>query len=431
MAENKLSARKVATIKTPGRIGDGGGLYLETRIGTDGTRHQSWLFRYKIAGRPREMGLGTLTASNGLIEARAERNRWRTVLREGRDPIEVRKAEAHAKLLVDTGTQTVTKAFEDYLAANRGTWRSPATEIDWLGQFESHVLPVIGRLAVADVAPGHIDRILEPLWGGPVRGLLLRQRLEAVLDRAIARGYRTTENPARLRRVKGVLNRRPKHKKTHMAAMDLEMIAGFIAKLRERQAADPIDPSPWALEFLILTGVRANQVRMARWKEIDLSTATWVSPGAEWDAKGELAFRGNTKSGRPHRVALSDRAVAILRAQPGGHNPDDFIFSGSKGGAPLGRNTLRIWGRQQLGMTVTLHGFRSTFRDWVATKTRFPRELPEFQLDHAEAVGDATERAYLRDDLLEKRRPMMAAWARFLDRPVMGDNVTALPVKAA
>jgi integrase len=213
------------------------------------------------------------------------------------------------------------------------------------------------------------------------------------------------------------MGKRTRHVKRHMKAMALDEVAAFVARIRERQIADPADPSAWALELLIQTGVRIGQVRMMRWREVDLETATWVSPGA------------NTKSGRDHRIALNDRAVAILRAQRGGL-PGDYVFPGTKSGAPGGRNTIRIWAKQQLGFVATLHGFRSVFRDWVAVKTRFPRELAEYALDHAEAVGDQTERSYQRDDLLEKRRPMMRAWAAFLDR-LPANNVTPLPIKAA
>jgi hypothetical protein len=433
MAENKLSAKKVASIKTPGRVGDGGGLYLETRIGVDGMRHQSWLFRYKIGGRGREMGLGSLTASNGLAEARAERNRWRSVIKSGRDPITVRRQEEQAKALAAAGTITFKQAADEFIATQvaNSRWRAKATEIDWRGQFETYATPVLGTLAMADITPQLIDRVLKPIWGHPILGQRVRQRLEELFDAAIALGYRATENPCRLRRVKHALGKRAKHKPTNFAAMAVSEIGAFVAELREQQIAAPADPSSWALEFLVLT-VRVGQVRWMRWREVDLATATWISPGAEWDTRGGLVAKGHTKSGRDHRVALNERAVAILRAQPGEHQPDDFVFQGAKPGAPQGRNTLRIWMHRQLKRDdITLHGLRSVFRDWVALRTKFPRELAEYALDHAEAVGDKTERAYQRDDLLERRRPMMKAWGAFLDRPPTADNVAPLPVKAA
>jgi integrase len=429
MAESKLTAKKVAATKKPGRLSDGGGLYLQTTIGKDGkTIHQSWVYRFQIGGREREMGLGALAADNWLAEARTARNKWRAFVKQGRDPIIVREQERQAAAFADSGTKSFAAVFDDYLADNRHIWRSPATEIDWKGQFDTHVLPVIGKLAAADVRSEHIDRILKPLWQGPIRGQLLRQRLEAVFDSAIALGYRTAENPARLRRVKHAMAKRPRYKKTNLAAMPLTEVAGFVARLRVRQAADPADPSPWALELLVQTGVRVGQIRMMRWREVDLATATWASPGAEWDAKGKLIVKGNTKSGRNHRVALNDRAMTILRAQPGEHRPDDLVFAGAKSGAPMGKNTVRIWAKQHMGMTVTLHGFRSCFRDWVATQTKFARELAEFALDHRhrEVVGDRTELAYMRDDLLEKRRPLMRAWGAFLDRPIEAATVTPI-----
>jgi integrase len=423
--ESRLTARKVAANKAPGRLADGGGLYLQTTVGQDGTVHKSWGYRYQFGGRERDMGLGALTDDLGLVEAREARDKWRKFVREGRDPIVVREQERQAQAFADAGTKCFEAVFEGYLEDNRHTWRSPATEVDWRGQFSRFVMPEIGQLSAAAVLPEHINRILKPLWQGPIRGQLLRQRLEAVFDFAIANGYRSVENPARLRRVRHAMGKRVRHVKGHMAAMPLTEIGAFVARLRERQQQDPSDPSPWGLELLIQTGVRADQIRLMKWREVDLSTATWTSPGMERDAKGKIISRGHTKSGRPHRVALSERAVEILRAQPMG-GPGDYVFAGAKPDQPLGRNTIRVWARQQLGFRATLHGFRSGFRDFVATKTRFEAALAEYALDHVEAVGDQTVRAYQRNDLLERRRPMMRAWSAFLDRPTESATVTPL-----
>jgi hypothetical protein len=246
-----------------------------------------------------------LTASNGLAEARAERNRWRSVLKSGRDPITVRRQEEQAKALAAAGTITFKQAADEFIATQvaNSRWRAKATEIEWRGQFETYAAPVLGTLAMADITAQLIDRVLKPIWGHPVLGQRVRQRLEELFDAAIALGYRATENPCRLRRVKHALGKRAKHKPTNFAAMAVSEIGAFVAELRERQIAAPADPSPWALEFLVLTTVRVGQVRWMRWREVDLVTATWISPGAEWDTRGGLVAKGHTKSGRDHRVA--------------------------------------------------------------------------------------------------------------------------------
>jgi integrase len=421
MAESKLTTKKIESLKSldawkragePRWLSDGGGLRLQLTPSKDGkTVNMSGEYRY--AGG--SIGLGPLTPTRGIADLRKERNRWRDEHRAGRDPITIRRQEEQARAFAESGTKDFASVFEDYLDATRHTWRSRATEVDWRGQFKTHVLPVVGKLATADIRNEHVDRILKPIWGE--RGQLLRQRLETVFDAALALGYRSAENPARGKRVRHALGKRPRHIETHMRAMPLEGIGAFVARLRERQQQDPADPAGWALELLIHTAVRADQIRLMKWGELDLDGGTWSSPGAQWDSKGRLVAKGNTKSGRDHRIALSPRAVEILRAMPAG-GPGDYVFS-LRPGLSLGRNTVRIWAKNRLGFDATLHGFRSVFRSWVATHTKFPRELAEFALDHRteEIVGDATELSYMRSDLLDRRRPMMKAWSSFIDRP--------------
>jgi integrase len=432
MAENKLNSRKIASFKTPGRLNDGAGLYLECRLGTDGALHRSWLFRYKHNGKPREMGLGSLSESNGLFEARQERNRWRTVLREGGDPIEVRKADRTAKQREAATGVTFREAATEFLAlqTKAGRWRSEATAQDWKQQFAGAAATLVGipraplgEKTVRVISDEDIEAVLKPTWHRPVHGVRLRRRLDEFWRWAIEKGY-ATSNPARLDRAVTVLGRHKRHKAAHFTALPYSQIGSLMRKLRTERGTDIAGA---ALEFCVLTAVRTKQVVLARWCEIDMGEALWRCPGE------------HTKNGEPLEVPLSGAAMTILKMLPGDRDPGALVFPGSRNGAPLGRNSMRRLAQDKLGYgkAVTAHGMRSTFRDWVA-ETRptdkdgkpFPAEAAEAALHHA--GGTATELAYKRTRYLAVRRGLMEAWAAYCGtvvEPIKGADI--IPLVAA
>jgi integrase len=415
MAENKLTMKRVLAAKTPGYLSDGGGLHLQVTVNKAGAVNKSWVYRFLIHGRSREMGLGPLSDTFSLAEARAERNRWRKVKDSGRDPIEERERQKHSAAMEAAHTTTFQEATETFMKTNKANdrWRAKATADDWESEFNLYAMPVLASLPIRDIGPGLIDKVLEPIWRRPVLGRRLRSRLEELFDWAAARGYRAeNSNPCLYKRVSQSLGKRgQKHQPKHYTAIGVDDIGAFVIKLRERQAADPADLAHFAIEFAVLCAVRIGTVRWARWQEIDLEKAVWTIPGPQ------------NKSGRDFRIPLPQRAVTILKSLPGAHEPDNFLFPGQHPSSPTGRNTFRIVAKR-LGI-ATLHGVRSTFRDWGETRTNFAARLLEAALDHVR--GDRTMVAYQRDDLLMQRRPVMEAWARFVDKPAPAKVVPISP----
>jgi integrase len=439
MAENKLTHTKVKAAKTPGYLGDGGGLHLQVTKNQAGEIRKSWVYRYKLHGKSREMGLGPLASDLGLSEARAKRNEWREVLKSGKDPIEERERRKQSAALEAAHTVTFRQAVSAFMLTNAHRWRSEATKSAWQSEFDRYCTPILGNLSVRDITGGDIDRVLEQprrdhrrdgdspgpkLWACPALGSRVRCVLEEIFDWTRARGYRDAENPAQAKRVRQSLGRPRKHTPRNFTAMPKDDVPNLVARLQERQIADPTDSVSFALEFLILVATRSGTVRQMRWEQVNLETGVWHIPGEA------------NKSGRPFRVALSPRAMEILRSRPGVDGPRAaFVFAGING--MMGRNTMRIWLQTMLKTETTLHGFRSSFKVW-ATKAKsangqwtFPRTLSEIALDHV--VGDATELAYLRkpdgdeaEDFLEERFPLMRAWADFVGKP--SEPATVLPI---
>jgi integrase len=271
---------------------------------------------------------------------------------------------------------------------------------------ETYCAPMWAK-PVADIAMADVLEVLQPLWRSrPETASRLRGRIEAVLDAAKAQGFRQGENPARWRgHLDKLLPKRQKLTRGHHAAMPYREVPAFMARLRERESISSL-----ALEFAILTAARTGEVLGARWQEIDLAAKVWTVPATRM------------KAGKEHRVPLSSRALAILerlaKAKTG-----EFVFPGQKPGHPLSTMALEMVLRRMKIKGATVHGFRSTFRDWSGDETHFPRELAEAALAHV--AGDSTERAYRRGDALEKRRALMNAWAQYLESSV-GSNVVRL-----
>jgi integrase len=376
---NKLSARRVETMKEAGRHSDGGGLYLN--VTESGAR--SWLFMYKIAGRRREMGLGP-ARDVPLGQARKLTADARQHLASGRDPLAMR-----AKATSITFGQAAAGLIESMSPS----WRNAKHCAQWTMTLTVYCAP-IAALAVSDVSTDDVLRVLKPLWlSKPETASRLRGRIERSLDFAKARGMRAGENPARWRgHLDALLPKRAKLTRGHHKAMPFDDVPEFMAELRLMGGV-----APAALEFAILTAARSGEVLGARWDEIDLRGQVWTVPPHRM------------KGGREHRVPLSTRAVEILKAMRA-LRASEFVFHSTKAGQPLSDMALQMVLRRAK-IDATVHGFRSAFRDWTGERTTFAREVAEAALAHL--VGDETERAYRRGDALEKRRALMEAWASF------------------
>jgi integrase len=391
----------VRNAKHKGLCGDGGGLFLQ--VGASGGK--SWIFRWKEAGKMRVMGLGPVHTVS-LAEARDKALACRKLRLEGIDPIEQRREKRAEDRLAAAKGISFRECAEGYIAAHRAGWRNDKHAAQWPSTLAAYVYPMFSDLAVQAIDTGLVMRTLEPIWNDkPETASRVRGRIESVLDWASARGYRQGENPARWRgHLQNLLPRRSKVRRVeHHAALPYPEIGAFMAKLRQQEGV-----AARALEFAILTAARTGEVRGARWSEIDLDAKVWNIPASRM------------KANRPHRVPLSDAALSIVKAIVE-IRQGDFVFPGTRANRPMSKTGLMLI-LQRMGRTdTTVHGLRSTFRDWAAERTGFPAEIAEGALAHL--VGDAVERAYRRSDLFDRRRQMMDQWARFCEGPAGGEVV--------
>jgi integrase len=394
----KLTALRVTREKRPGVHADGGGLYLQVAPGGS----KSWLYRYKAGGKEHWHGLGPWPAIS-LAQARERAAEARRLRLDGHDPIEVRRAAR----LGATTAMTFDECAAAYIAAHRAGWRNPKHESQWKSSLATYASPVFGMLPVAAIDTGLVMKVIEPLWTTKTEtAARMRGRTESILDWAKARGYRAGENPARWRgHLDHLLAPKTKVRKVkHHAALPNDEVPALMAALRTRDGV-----AARALEFTILTAARVGEVIHATWDEIDFGAKTWLVPA------------NRMKSGREHRVPLSERAVAILK---GMDRRGDFIFRGARARRPLGVNAPMILLRDLGHRDCTVHGMRSAFRDWCAERTAFPSEVAEMALAHV--VANKVEAAYRRGDLLEKRRLLMDVWAQFCSAPVAFAEVIAI-----
>jgi integrase len=405
----KLTALAITQAKRRGYYGDGGGLFLQVSA----SAAKSWVFRFKEDRRLREMGLGP-THTVSLAEARQKALDCRKARLDGRDPIEARRAERmHAKLDA-AKAMTFVACAERYIASHKAGWRNPKHAAQWPATLGTYVYPVFGSLPVQAVDVGLVMKAIEPIWvqkpetAGRVRG-----RIESVLDWATARGYREGENPARWRgHLENLLPKRSKVRRVkHHAALPYVEIGAFMDELRQQQGL-----AAHALEFAILTAARTGEVIGAKWDEINMADRLWSVPA------------DRMKAGKEHRVPLSDAALAILEELTK-IREGNFAFPGGRAGRPISNMamamTLRRMGRGEL----TVHGFRSSFRDWAAERTGFPAEVAEMALAHS--VNDKVEAAYRRGDLFDKRRRLMQAWACYCNSEPAASSLKALQSAAA
>jgi integrase len=387
----KLSALKVRTLASPGRYGDGGNLWFQVRDAD----HRSWLFRYTLHGRARQMGLGPYP-DVPLAEARECARTCRAQVRAGVDPIDHRAADMQAKRQAATGGITFAGVAERYLAAHEATWRNEKHRYQWRATLTT-AATAFGDKSVSAIGTGDVTGLLEPMWRKtPETASRLRGRIESVLDYARVHGWRAGDNPARW---KGHLDHiLPSASQVarveHHPALPWRDIGAFMAALRPQPGVAAL-----ALRFTVLTASRTGEVIGARWVEMDLDSAIWSIPG------------DRMKAGRPHRVPLSAPCVALLRAVEPYRTQGEWIFPGGKAGKPLSNMSMTMTLRRMDRHDITVHGFRSTFRDWCSEATDYPGDVAEAALAHV--IGDKVEAAYRRGDLFDKRRSLMNDWAAF------------------
>jgi integrase len=415
---NALTAAVVKNAK-PGRYGDGNGLYLFVRS----PQARFWLFRYTMPGsKMREMGLGRAGAGAAdvtLAEARARAAALFKLVRAGTDPLIQREADnAAAKATAqDVAARAVTfrTVADRYLTAHHPSWRNAKHRQQWTNTLATYAYPHMGDLPVGAVATAHVLAALEPIWTTkPETAARLRGRIEAVLDYAKATDLRHGENPARW---KGHLSQTlPARGKVapveHHAALPWKDVGAFLVALRGQAGI-----AARALEFTVLTAARTGEVLGARWSEMDLEAKLWTVPALRM------------KAGREHRIPLSKPALLVLDAMAKlrtNDGPGTVVFPGGRDGMALSIMAMTMVLRRMKRGDLTVHGFRSTFRDWTAETTAYPREVAEAALAHT--LGDKVEAAYRRGDLFNKRRHLMDDWAAFCAEPAkhVGDKIAPL-----
>lgn len=380
--ERQLTAVTVRNTTTPGRYGDGNGLYLFI----DSSGAKRWVLRTVVAGRRRDIGIGSVQLV-ALAEAREQAVRLRRMARTGGDPLAERRRE---RMRVLTFKEAAQRVHEAHAAA----FRNHKHKAQWLSSLKTHVFPVFGSRSVSDIDTADVLKALSPIWTTkPETARRVMQRIKVVLDWAKASGYRSGDNPA-----DGITTVLPRVRPVgaHHAALAFKQVPAFLHALREVKAYESVK---LAFEFLILTAARTSEVVGARWEEIDLASKTWTVPASR------------IKAGREHRVPLSARCLEILAAAREIADGGPYVFPGRSERMPLSNMVFLMLLRRLECEGVTAHGFRSAFRDWAAERTSFPRAVCEAALAHV--VRDKTEAAYFRSDLFDQRRKLMDGWSRF------------------
>lgn len=404
MSKAKASTtRGVTSLLKAGEAGlysAGAGLYLKV----NGINSGSWIVRYQINGKPGKIGIGS-TDTVTLAHARLTANEQRALLAQGIDP------KAHRETLekqAEAEKATFTQAAADYIESHRAGWKNAKHAMQWENTIATYALPHIGKMAPADIQTADVLRVLKPIWlEKPETASRVRNRIELILDAAKAQGLRDGENPARWR---GHLDKLlPKREKVqavkHHPALPWPELPAFMATLSKQ-----VGTSYRAMEMTILTACRTSEVLNARWDEIDMEARVWTIPAERMKMRKE------------HRVPLADVLVDLLQSLPRIEgNP--HLFPGMKEGKPLSNMAMLMGLRYMKRTDLTMHGFRSTFRDWAGECTPHPRDVCEQALAHS--LGNAVEAAYRRGDLFEKRRALMDDWAAYATRSP-ADNVVSI-----
>jgi integrase len=386
-----LTDRKVKTHSTPGMLADGGGLYLQVAKGGA----KSWIFRFQVRARRRDMGLGSVEKVS-LSAARRKAKEAHELVGQGIDPIDHKKAAAAAAAVELAKGVTFKQAAEAYIEHMRGGWRNAKHAGQWSSTLEAHAFPILGHLPVGAIDTALVCQVLDPIWRTKTEtASRVRGRIESILDHAKVRGQRAGENPARWH-----------------GHLELTYPAkGEIAPVKHHSSLPYVDmPAFWpklqvqdgmgarALEFAILTAGRTGEVLGARWSEIDLDARVWRVPAERM------------KAGKEHTVPLSDPTIALLRKLTA-VRVGDLVFPGQAADRPLSNMAMHM-ALRRMKIDATPHGFRSTFRTWVAEQTNFPHEVAEAALAHTQ--DDKVVATYQRGDFAKKRTALMAAWANYV-----------------
>jgi integrase len=411
-AKQGLTERKIRDAKPGRRLSDGLGLYLICH----NANNKSFAFRWEHAGRERWMGLGPVHTVD-LKTARQKAREARLLLLEGIDPLDHRNAQRVAIKLAKSKLLTFAEAAQRYFDQHESKWRNARHRGQWLSTLRS-VFPALGDMPVSEIDTAAVLRAIEPDWLAKTETMMrTRGRIEAVLDWAGVRGYRQGDNPARWKgHLAEVLPKRSQVAKVeHHPALPYRELPAFMAALSRREGV-----AARALEFTILTAARTGEALGARWDpEIDLANKMWTVPA------------GRMKAGKEHRVALSQRAVELLKSLP--TDGSDHVFIGPRKGSGLSSTVMTQLLRRMNRTDISVHGFRSTFRDWCSECTNYPREVAEMALAHK--ISDKVEAAYRRGDLLRKRHALAEAWSKYCSStPVVkqkSDNVTPLHAPGA
>ncbi len=406
---NRLKAQVVERKRKPGYYPDGGGLYLQ--VSKSGSK--SWIFRFMLHGRAREMGLGSLN-NMSLKEARSQARHCRQLLENKVDPITARDDENAARRITEAAQRTFDECAKDYIQSHKAGWKNTKHVKQWESTITTYASPVLGKLPVNAIDTGLVMKVLQPIWGQKTEtASRVRGRIESILDWATVRGYRHGENPARWR---GHLDKLlPKRSKVaqvrHHPALPYTEIGGFMKALRKQEGV-----AARALEYLILTCARISEVVNAKWEEIDLPSKTWTIPA------------DRMKSNREHRVPLSESALRVIIRMKSTRQ-SDYVFPGWRIERAL---TTAACPKLLRGMgydDITVHGFRSTFRDWAAEQTNYAREVAEAMLAHV--IEDKVEAAYRRGDLFKRRAAMVTAGDKYSARISKGAKITPIHKKLA
>lgn len=417
----KLSPLKVNKTKKEGYHGDGGGLWLQ--VSKSGSK--SWIFRFTLNRRQREMGLGAVHTVS-LAEARIKAREYRQMLQEGIDPLEMREEKKRTDALAMARMMTFDQCAKEYIASHRSGWKNAKHAGQWEATLATYASPVFGSFPVSEIDTSLVMKALSPIWEEKTEtAKRLRGRIESVLGWATTSGFRDGENPARWRgHFENLLAAPNKIKEVkHLPSLSWREIGSFMCALREQ-----VGIAPRALEFLILTATRTSETLEATWDEIDLDTATWVIPA------------DRMKAGIEHHIPLSIEAVNLLSRIP---RVDKYVFAGSSYGKPLSDMSLTAvlkrmheislksggmgWvDPKQENRRITSHGFRSTFRMWGAESVShsFSREIIEFALAHQ--LPNKVESAYQRGTVFNKRVPLMQAWSDYCTKVQESASVTPI-----
>lgn len=386
----RLTAVKVRSLRELGLHGDGGGLYLQ--ISPAGAR--SWIFRYKVAGKQKTMGLGPYPATT-LEEARRKADALRAERATGTDPLQARRDARQQASEAQRRGITFQAYSNQYIPQRAAEWRNPKHRQQWSNTLQTYAYPVLGDLPLDSIGIDHVLDVLRPIWTEKTEtATRVRGRIESILDAAAVQGLRSGENPALWRgRLSHLLPKPSKVRRVeHHSAMPIDDVPDFYAQL-----AATAGDSAEALRLTILTACRTSETLLATWAEVDLGAGAWTIPGPRM------------KAGKEHRIPLSGPALELLQRR---WDADGFVFPGRKDGRPLSNMVLEMQMRRLGAGHFTPHGFRSTFRDWASERTDYPREVAEAALAHT--IESKTERAYRRGDLFERRRAMMSDWATFI-----------------